>query len=167
MFLCKQLFNLRNFSSHLWRKCQCMSSWIFHCISIYLVIASLSLEKKSCGKLRQKLFISEIKIDLKAGDRKQKKSQLHEKRNEKLWSCGADGWRGGVWKADGRGRSISLFQLLAGTNTDDKVATLSLFCPLSLALCLAFHVISPISGSLHSSSTTSLVATLHVLCDIC
>lgn len=43
------------------------------CISIYLVIVSLSLEKKSCGKLRQKLLISEIKIDLKAGDRKQKK----------------------------------------------------------------------------------------------
>lgn len=70
-----------------------------------------------------------------ASDRKQKKSQLHEKKNEKLWSCGADGWRGGVWKADGRGRSISLFQLLAGTNTDDKVTTLSLFLsPLSRAL---------------------------------
>lgn len=66
------------------------------CICIYLVIVSLSLEKKLCGKLRQKLLISEIKIDLKAGDRKQKKSQLHEKKNEKLWSCGADRWRGGV-----------------------------------------------------------------------
>lgn len=105
------------------------------CICIYLVIVSLSLEKKLCGKLRQKLLISEIKIDLKAGDRKQKKSQLHEKKNKKHWSCGADGWRGGVWKADGRGRSISLFQLLAGTNTDDKVATLSLFLsPLSRSL---------------------------------
>lgn len=76
-----------------------------------------------------------LRLILRPVIEKKKKSQLDEKKNEKLWSCGADGWRGGVWKADGRGRSISLFQLLAGTNTDDKVATLSLFLsPLSRSL---------------------------------
>lgn len=64
------------------------------------------------------------------------------------------------------GASVFSSCLLAQTLTT-RLRPFRFFCPLSLALCLAFHFIFSVSGSLHSPSTTSLVPTLHVLCDIC
>lgn len=49
-----------------------------------------------------------------------------------MWSSGESG----VWKADGRGRSINLFQLLAGKRADDKVTT-----PLAFTFCLPFCIL--------------------------
>lgn len=84
----------------------------------------------------------------KKGDTERKKALLWwEKQQRKLWSWGAQESRG-AWKADGRGRSFSLFQLPAGTHTDDKVTTppaftFCLYPPASLSVAVFLRIALP------------------------